>query len=86
MQHKEQSARFDLANDKKSGFHMAIVCRMLNRKPCFLSKADAQVSFTGPCILMCTCKQWKCSRAGLKCFITNKCIETTTCVLSCLCP
>ncbi|CAL8467273.1 g6810 [Coccomyxa elongata] len=41
-QDKKLTARFELANDKRSGLHMAISCRVLNPRPSFFSKADSQ--------------------------------------------
>ncbi len=42
-QDKDATPRLEMANDRKSGLHMAIVCRMLDREPSFFSKADSQV-------------------------------------------
>ncbi|EIE26878.1 hypothetical protein COCSUDRAFT_64702 [Coccomyxa subellipsoidea C-169] len=44
-QDKDATPRLEMANDRKSGLHMAIVCRMLDREPSFFSKADSQSQF-----------------------------------------
>ena len=43
LQDKKLTSRFEFANDKRSGLHMAISCRILNPDPSFFSKADSQV-------------------------------------------
>ncbi|KAK9916383.1 hypothetical protein WJX75_002074 [Coccomyxa subellipsoidea] len=44
-QDKEATPRFNMANNKRSGLHMAIVCRMLKPEPSFFSKSDSQSQF-----------------------------------------
>lgn len=51
-QDKEATPRFNMANNKRSGLHMAIVCRMLKPEPSFFSKSDSQVRLLSTCILM----------------------------------